>query len=104
MRAFEIHPGARVEILEAGDFYRGKDERARVRFAAALDRAMERLQEIPEAQRFLRDAGPDVTVRAITVKTFPYRVVFFVTPTLVKVVGVEHKARGTETWAGRVPS
>lgn len=103
MRGFEIAPGARLEILEIGAHYALEREELREDFGAAIDDAIARIVRGPEAWPLVEELGPEAAVRRIRLSGFPYRAAYLVTPSLVRVLSVEHVARGEPAWRDRLP-
>lgn len=96
-----IRPLAEDEITESVGFY----ERRRVGlgwdFFAAVREAIARAADTPESCARLR-SPPDMTIRFVPVRGFPFKVVFLHEPEQVVVLAVAHDRRRPGYWRDRI--
>lgn len=95
-RALAVTPEAEREAREAFLWYWQRDERAGLRFEAALTFTFDRAAEAPE-QGPLLESG----VRRLLVEGFPYGVLYAVETEQVVVLAVMHLRRRPGYWRGR---
>ncbi|HEU4405310.1 MAG TPA: type II toxin-antitoxin system RelE/ParE family toxin [Polyangiaceae bacterium] len=95
-RALAFTPEAEREAREAFLWYWQRDERAGLRFEAALTAALDRAAEAPEQGPVL-EAG----VRRLLVEGFPYGVLYAVEAERVVVLAIMHLRRRPGYWRGR---
>lgn len=95
-RALVFVAEAEQEAREAFLWYWQRDERAGLRFEAALTATLDRAAEAPEQGPVLDDG-----VRRLLVEGFPYGVLYAVEPDRVVVLAVMHLRRRPGYWRGR---
>ena len=88
--------GARRDFDESFDWYAGRSTQAAVRFAAAVDAALERVAANPT-----QFASPDGVHRECPLKKFPFRIVYRVADNRVLVVAIAHAKRRPGFWRSR---
>jgi plasmid stabilization system protein ParE len=88
--------GARQDFDESFDWYAERSVPAAVRFAAAVDAALDRI--VADPTQF---ASADGTHRECPVKKFPFRVAYRLVDDLVLVVAIAHAKRPPRYWRHR---
>jgi len=91
-----FHPDAASELDEAAQFYESAQVGLGGAFAHEVERAVDRIKVFPEA-------GPPLgaTVRAATVRNFPFWVVYRVLDTELLILAVAHQRRKPGYWRKR---
>ena len=92
---------AREELQEAAEWYESRRTGLRAEFLGALDEAIARLQQpgVPLAR--LPGVPPDLGVKRVFLRRFPYAVIFIEMPTRIRVIAVAHQRRRPGYWRGR---
>jgi plasmid stabilization system protein ParE len=88
--------GARQDFDESFDWYAERSVQAAVRFAAAVDAALDRILANPT-----QFASADGVHRECPVKKFPFRVVYRLVDDRVLVVAIAHAKRRPGYWRHR---
>jgi plasmid stabilization system protein ParE len=88
--------GARQDFDESFDWYAERSAQSAVRFAAAVDAALDRIAANPT-----QFASPDGVHRECPVKKFPFRVVYRLVDDRVLVVAIAHAKRRPGYWRRR---
>ncbi len=88
--------GARRDFDESFDWYAERSTQAAVRFAAAVDAALDRIVANPT-----QFASPDGVHRECPVKKFPFRIVYRLVDNRVLVVAIAHAKRRPGYWRNR---
>jgi plasmid stabilization system protein ParE len=96
MPAVDYLSDARRDFDESFDWYAARSRQAAVRFAAAVDAAVDRIAANPTGF-----ASPDGVHRECPVKKFPFRIVYRVSDHRVLVVAIAHAKRQPGFWRGR---
>jgi plasmid stabilization system protein ParE len=96
MQQIEFLPGARRDFDESFAWYAGNSTRAAVRFAGAVDVALDRIARNPADF-----STPDGVHRECPIKRFPYRIVYRIVEHCVLVVAVVHAKRRPGYWMHR---
>ena len=97
MKSYRFHPDALEELEAAFDWYRQQHPNLAERFLSAVEEAISRICERPEAgmkylgtRRRYRKTG-----------SFPYLVIYDETPTEVAIIAVAHGRRRPAYWRKR---
>jgi toxin ParE1/3/4 len=96
-KALEFHEAASLEFEAAFAWYFERSERAALRFAREVERALGLISEVPE--RF--PAGVRGT-RRFLLRRFPFALVYRELPSAIQVVAVAHGRRRPGYWKTRV--
>ena len=88
--------GARRDFDESFDWYAERSTQAAVRFAAAVDAALDKIAASPT-----QFASPDGIHRECPVKKFPFRIVYRLVDNRVLVVAIAHAKRRPGYWRNR---
>jgi toxin ParE1/3/4 len=92
----EYHPGARLDAVEAQDWYELHEEGLGRRFQAALAAAEAFVRRNPSLGR-----PHEFGTRKWPLKTFPYTLIYSEEPAAIVIVAVAHFARDPGYWTGR---
>lgn len=94
----ELRPDARVEYLEAIDFFEALRAGDGARFEAAVEATFARIAANPRMHAIVRG-----DVRKALVSGYPYYCVYYrERPADIEVVSVFHTSRDPAVWQGRV--
>lgn len=93
----EFHPEARRDFDESFDWYSERSAAVAVRFALAIDEAVQRIGAVPK--EFCRT---EHGCRYCVVKRFPFRLIFVEELDRVYVIAVAHDRREPSYWRDRV--
>lgn len=99
---FSIVDAARAELLGAAQWYESRRSGLGEEFLAAAELAFQECRERPfhcsrmEAYQGSRD------VRRVSIRRFPYSVIFHLQETGLHVVAIAHSSRRPLYWAGRL--
>lgn len=94
----EFDPRATSEVRRAQSWYTRRSVAVAVRFAAALDAALNQASQMPQT------CSPHLRgTRIVRARRFPYWVVFIEEPHRVFVVAVMHASRRPGYWRRRLP-
>lgn len=97
MPRIEYLTGARRDFDVSFDWYAERGSQVAVRFAAAVDAALEKVAVDPT-----QFASPDGVHRQCPVKAFPFRIVYRLVQHRVLVVAIAHAKRRPGYWRHRV--
>jgi plasmid stabilization system protein ParE len=90
-------PGARIDYLEAVDWYRARSHRALAGFEAAIEAALRRIADAPLQWPLCDDRH-----RFYILRRFPFSIVYRILPSEeLLVVALPHSSRSATYWAGR---
>ncbi len=96
MTAIIFDPAARVEMLEALDWYVVQDARSAERFIVEVERAVSQLAANPlQYPKIYRD------VRRIRLRRFPYGLFFQVEDSTIRIIACFHASRDPYQWQRR---
>ena len=96
MMRIRLLPSARLEMLDASDFYESRSEGLGARFLLEIDRAIARVQEAPK-----RWSKPFPGFHRVRLHDFPYGIFYKVLKTEVVVVAIAHLRRRPGYWLHR---
>jgi plasmid stabilization system protein ParE len=91
-----FHPAAKGEIVDALNWYLDRSHQAAERFLTALDDAIEAVGSHPVMFPLC-----DSVYRHVTLKRFPYSIIYRVDETEVFVVAFAHSKRRSRYWSQR---
>jgi toxin ParE1/3/4 len=102
MTNVRVHPGASAEVAEAARWYAARSKIAARRFLDAVEGALERMAELPEAFPLVPAPGTKLTIRRVSLHRFPYLLIYTKTPTRFEVLAVAHMKRRSLYWIVRL--
>lgn len=97
MKPINLLPAARADLYQAADFYESRRYGLGSEFEEVITEAIDRIQQNP-----LTGFPSDHMTRTLTVKRFPYGIVFREYPDQILVVAVAHHSRQEDYWADRI--
>jgi toxin ParE1/3/4 len=95
-REFIVRPLARLDVLEAIEWYSERSREIGAEFVRVLDAAFESIRQNPA--QFPEVDGP---IRKAVLRPFPYTVLFTADETEIVVLSVFHVRRDPKHWKGR---
>lgn len=98
MIPIRFHPEADTEMMSAAKYYETQQKDLGKRFLASVQDALNRIQVNPLLYQEI-EAG----VRRCLTMTFPFGVVFRITPNQYVIIAVMHLHREPGYWKKRVP-
>jgi toxin ParE1/3/4 len=93
----EFHEAASLEFDAAFAWYLERSERAALRFAREIERAVTLIAEAPE-----RCPSGIRGTRRFLLKRFPFAIVYRDLPVVIQIVAVAHSRRRPSYWKARV--
>ena len=93
----EFHPEALAEFQDAAQYYAGCQENLELRFIAAVETVLDRIQQNPERARIFED-----DIRRSLTHIFPYAVLYSIEPDYLLIIAVMHCNREPGYWRHRV--
>lgn len=97
MKPTTFLPAARDDLHQAATFYESRRSGLGSDFEAVIAEAIERIQQNP-----LTGFPSDHMTRTLTVRRFPFGIVFREYPDQILVVAVAHHSRRENYWADRI--
>ncbi|HEY4943885.1 MAG TPA: type II toxin-antitoxin system RelE/ParE family toxin [Rhizomicrobium sp.] len=97
MKRIAIRPQARIELLEAADWYEARSEDLRAAFLRAFDATIANVVRHPLGYQVVFGA-----VRRAMLRRFPYAIIYRVDEGEIVVVACIHGARDPVEWRNRV--
>lgn len=97
MKAFDFHPEARAELLEAKAYYDAESLALGDRFATAIEHVIGEIRRAPQRYRFVLRP-----VRRYFERPFPYAVLYVDEPDQVLILAVAHFKRRPGYWQHRL--
>lgn len=95
-RSVRFHPAARVDLLEAEEWYLERSPRAAREFVREIERALERVTHAPERYPTTRYGR-----RRFVLIEFPFDLVYRITEDDIEIIAVAHHARRPGYWRKR---
>jgi toxin ParE1/3/4 len=93
-----FHPEARLELLNAIEYYRERSPELARDFYEEVNAAISDLLEFPESSPVVHPIG----VRRRVMQRFPYNVLYTVDPDVLFIVAIAHQKRRPEYWLQRL--
>lgn len=99
----QVDQAALLELIEASEWY--EDARAGLgsEFLAAVQQAFEQIATAPRAHPLLEYWNSTWEVRRLSLRRFPYLVVYWIHNEIVTVVAIAHARRRPLYWIDRIP-
>ncbi len=94
-----LHPEALAEFKDAAQYYAGCQENLELRFIAAVEAVLDRIQQNPEWARIFED-----NIRRSLTHVFPCAVLYSIEPDYLLIIAVMHCNREPGYWRHRVKS
>ena len=96
MNSVRFHPEADSEMTGAAIWYETQQENLGKRFLSSVQDAVNRIQLHPEIYQVVEG-----DVRRCITKTFPFGVLFRITPDIIAIMAVMHLHRDPDYWKNR---
>jgi plasmid stabilization system protein ParE len=97
--SIKYHPAARLEALDAFEWYRDRSLGAAERFQSELELAQAAIAEAPETWAEYRDG-----TRRYLLKRYPYLIVYRLSERGIEIIAIAHGRREPEYWLERLKS
>ena len=91
-----FHQLAEFELNDAAVFFETKREGLGLRFLSAVESAVAKIQEHPEASPVIIEG-----VRQKVLKRFPYSILYFIKSDRIRILAVANQRRRPFYWYGR---
>lgn len=101
-RGVRFEPEASDELDEATVWYKHRATGLGTKFLSAVDQTLAMVTRWPQAAPLEPDLPSDLIVRRAQVLQFPYRVVYLLTPTAIRILAVAHDSREPGYWRERI--
>jgi len=95
-------PEASAELEDSAWWYESQQPGLGVKFLAAVDASTERISRFPRSGALFPQTPPALEVRRVSVKRFPYHVVYFETAEAIRILAIAHHRRKPGYWLARV--
>ncbi len=93
-----FHPEARLELLNAIEYYRKRSPELARDFYEKVNEAINELLEFPESSPLIHPIG----VRRKVMQRFPYNVLYTADPDVLYIVAIAHQKRRPDYWLQRL--
>lgn len=100
-RRFRTEPEASAELDEAALWYENQRAGLGGEFLEAIDLALSYVARWPQAGARVPDVPPDLPVRRVPVRRFPYHVVYLEMPDAIRILAFAHDRRRPGYWHSR---
>jgi plasmid stabilization system protein ParE len=97
-----FEPEADTEYQQAGVWYEGRREGLGLEFFDEIDATIRRILEFPRLGAAVPRVPPDLPVRRLAVRRFPYHVVYLETAEELRILAVAHDRRRPGYWQTRL--
>lgn len=95
-------PEASAELEDSAWWYESQRPGFGERFFAAVDACTERILRFPRSGALFPHTPPELEIRRVPVKRFPYYVVYFETAEAIRILAIAHHRRRPGYWLARV--
>jgi len=101
-RTVRLETDAEDELDAAAAWYERQRSGLGLEFIDAVAQSLARVGESPQAFSLLPNVPRDLGVRHAGVHRFPYAILFFEQPEVVRVLAIAHERRRPGYWRGRL--
>jgi len=101
-KPIRVDRDAREELRATARWYDKQRRGLGEVFLAAVDEAMQRVARRGSDSRPMFGVDPELAVRRVRTKRFPYAVVFLELPNTIRVIAIMHERRRPGYWLERV--
>jgi len=95
-------PEASGELEDSAWWFEGQRSGLGQRFFDAVDASVERISRFPQSGALYPQVPPDLEIRRVPVKRFPYHVVYLETAEAIRILAVAHDRRRPGYWLSRI--
>ena len=92
---------AETEVLHAFPWYEARREGLGVDFLDEIDATIRRVLEAPFSGAAVPRLRPDLPVRRLATRRFPYHVIYLVADAELRILAVAHDRRRPGSWGAR---
>jgi plasmid stabilization system protein ParE len=96
--SYYFHPAAEAEHLETIVFYESRQVGLGLMYLTELEKVMDSVVRAPQCYRVERKHN----IRSISLKQFPFKIIFRDAGDVVQVLAVAHKRRRPDYWLKRI--
>ncbi len=100
---FRTEPEASAELDEAVTWYEHQRGGLGSVFLEAVDDALTTVARWPQIGAHVPGVPPDLPVRRVPVRRFPYHIVYLETPEAIRILAFAHDRRLPGYWRDRAP-
>jgi plasmid stabilization system protein ParE len=93
-----FHPAARLDYVQASEYYRAIDPKLNYRFLDEFEQAIEEILEFPELYPVVHPVG----ARRKPLRKFPYCIIYLEEPDALFIVAVGHQRQDPLYWVSRL--
>jgi toxin ParE1/3/4 len=101
-KPFRIENEASTELQQAANWYEDHRTGLGADFLQAVDAALKLIEDWPTAGTSVRRVSPELRVRRIPIRRFPYHVVYLETSAAIRILAIAHDRRRPGYWQVRV--
>jgi plasmid stabilization system protein ParE len=101
-KPIRVDGAAKTELQAAARWYEEQREGLGHELVAAIDEAIGRVARLGPDSRPVYGVDPELGVRRLRAKRFPYAVVFIELPKVIRIIAVMHERRRPGYWKGRL--
>ena len=98
---FRTEPEASAELDEAALWYEQRRSGLGIEFLQAIDSALEFIARFPQAGAPVPGVPPDLPVRRVPVRRFPFHVIYLELSDAIRVLAFAHDRRSPGYWRSR---
>ncbi len=93
---------AEAEYSAAASWYEERRERLGKEFLDAVDATLHRIAYLPQTGSHVPRTDPELAIKRMPVKRFPYHVVYLALPRGIKVLAIAHDRQRPGYWKNRL--
>ena len=98
---FRTEPEASAELDEAATWYEQRRDGLGIEFLQAVDNTLELISRFPHAGAVVPGVPPDLPVRRVPVRRFPFHVIYLEMPDAIRILAFAHDRRSPGYWQSR---
>ncbi|HLT38827.1 MAG TPA: type II toxin-antitoxin system RelE/ParE family toxin [Enhygromyxa sp.] len=102
MRRVRLEAKARAELHAAISWYEEQAPGLGAQLWESIDDVLRLLETTPDGSTTVPGVSPELGVRRVFTRRFPYAIVFLVKGDLVEVIAVAHSSRRPNYWMDRI--
>jgi plasmid stabilization system protein ParE len=100
-KPIRIEPEAAAELDEAARWYEQRQPGLGVRYLHTIDSTLQQIQRTPHAGARAPRVPPDLLIRRVPVRGFPYLIVYLEALEAVRILAFTHERRRPGYWLTR---
>jgi toxin ParE1/3/4 len=98
----KLHPGARLDLLDAQRWYEASALGLGQKFRRAVDEGVARLRDLPLAAPLWPGIDTSLGVRRYLLHAYPYSIAYLLRDHMILILAVAHQRRTPGYWLDRV--